>query len=322
MKQKETQNALISYAFRIQKSDFKKCIAPEGLGTCYRETIRAHSIQNRQILDALQRDGHVVMLKVTLDGPSNVRFGFEHIGRNNATTFTGLCNYHDSKIFKPIEESTIDTDDEYHLFLLAYRAATKQTHASINSAYQAELLTKKKKDLGLLPVNELTDEEKQVYLLSISSHKTYLYKVKYDKAFLSHEYDRVCHNVIVIPSSEPKIAVNSLLTPRKKLHNESAIERIALNIFPRDNETIAIFSYLREDKDFIYPHVSEILGSSDQERQYLLSKFILQYCENFVISPSHFEILSENSRNAMIKFYISTITEDRLDFEDERLNLF
>jgi hypothetical protein len=322
MNQEEIQNALINYAFKNQNIDFKKCIAPEGLGTCFKETIRAHSIQNHQILDVLQRDGHVVMLKVTLDGPMSVRVGFEHVGRNKATTFTGLCHYHDSEIFKPIEEHPIDIDDEYHLFLLAYKAVTKQTYASINSAYQAELLTTKKKELGSLSNSKLTDEEKQVYLMSIDSHKTYLYKVEYDKAFLSQEYDKVCHDVIVFPNSSPKIAVNSLFTPRGNVQNESKIERIALNVFPRGNNTTVIFSYLRNDKVFVNPHIKEILGARDHDCRYLLSKFILQYCENFVLSPSHFEKITEDSRRAMIDFFISTITEDRLDFDDERLDLF
>ena len=143
----ENKKSLVNFAFETQNLSFDKCLGPHGLGHCSNKTIRAHSIQNRKILDLLQRNGHVVMLNVQLDSMSGVSVKFDLVGRNRATTFTGLCGSHDQDIFAPIEQNAIDIDDAHHLFLLAYRAVTRQTHATMNSAIQSELLSRKKKKL-------------------------------------------------------------------------------------------------------------------------------------------------------------------------------
>jgi len=322
MRLADIQNSLNYYFFKLQKAGFKKCLAPEGLGLCSKKTIRAHSIQNRQILDIIQRDGHVVMLNARLDLKKGISVNFEFIGRNKATTFTGICSNHDRKIFAPIEENNIDVDNELHLFLLAYRAVFKQTFATCDAAVQQELISRKKREFDLLSKNVLTDEDKLVLNFSLNSYKTYLYKVEFDKIFLNKYFDKICHRIIKFSSTVPTIAVNSLITPRDNLQKKSTIGRIAINIFPTTRYTFVVFSYLKCDEPFVRPYLDDILHAENQYCRYLVSKLVLRNCENFVISPNHFDTINEDSRKAIIGFFISTIIEDRLDHEDKRLSLF
>ena len=47
---------------------------------------------------------------------------FKSEGRNEASTFTGLCKFHDNHIFEPIEKHPLNLGNPEYLFLLSYRA--------------------------------------------------------------------------------------------------------------------------------------------------------------------------------------------------------
>lgn len=146
MNDEGSHNSLKNYIFQLQKMQNLHCLEPEE--TCVQSSIRAHSIQNRQVLELLQQEGHVVMPRLQLDVNSGPKVRFESIGRNKATTFTGLCTQHDAKIFAPIEKNPIDVEDDSHLFLLAYRAVLKETHASMEAALRNQLAFQKKVELS------------------------------------------------------------------------------------------------------------------------------------------------------------------------------
>ena len=95
---------------------------------CDRSAIRAHSIQNARIIDLLAKDGHVIAprMNITKEGPA---VNFELIGRNQASTFTGMCNAHDTEMFSPLESKELNFNDQEQLFLLAHRSATRELHA-------------------------------------------------------------------------------------------------------------------------------------------------------------------------------------------------
>jgi hypothetical protein len=121
---------------------------------CPKKAIRAHSVQNNGVLDALSRSGHVVMprLRTSFDQPP--QFVFREVGRNKATTFTGLCGEHGYALFEPIEAHPIDLGKKNHLFLLAYRAVLKEAHAARKSAIDLQLSYQKGIEKGLFPKDE------------------------------------------------------------------------------------------------------------------------------------------------------------------------
>jgi hypothetical protein len=123
------------------KQKYEICLFP---GTeCSSPAIAAHSVQNNGILDRLAHDGHVISprMEVTFSSqPPN--YAFERIGRNRATTFTGLCSQHDTELFKPIDTAVIDLESTEHLFLLAYRSVLKEAHATRKSVVDTQGLYK------------------------------------------------------------------------------------------------------------------------------------------------------------------------------------
>jgi hypothetical protein len=93
---------LFASFLRIDKSQFSRCL--ESSFQCSERAIRAHSVQNSHVLDQLARDGHVVGLTPSVTLAEGPKIDFALVGRNQATTFTGLCSRHDDLIFAPIEK--------------------------------------------------------------------------------------------------------------------------------------------------------------------------------------------------------------------------
>ncbi|MMZ49033.1 hypothetical protein D1872_107190 [compost metagenome] len=102
------------------KTMFKGCVHKDF--NCNKTTSNAHSIQNNRFLDKIANNNGEVMCidfgKLGLYG--NLKL--QKVGRKKASIFTGFCNYHDSSIFKPIEESEYEINNKEQEFLFAYRA--------------------------------------------------------------------------------------------------------------------------------------------------------------------------------------------------------
>jgi hypothetical protein len=120
------------------------------------------------------------------------------------------------------------------------------------------------------------------------------------------------------------LAVSSLFDPIKSIISLKRLEPkfIVLNVFPQKQDTIILLSYLREHQKALKPHANKIITATGEDQLYLLSKTILRYCENFVISPEHFKGFSQQKIDAIKNFYLATVRQIDLDHDDQNLMLF
>src|SRR2546429_9395551 len=95
------KKTLTAHAFHTWAAPFGRCLAAPG--DCNKSPIRAHSLQRQRELRLLSVDGHVVMLNQRIYADAPPRISFERVRIRKATTFTGLCAYHDNSLFRPIE---------------------------------------------------------------------------------------------------------------------------------------------------------------------------------------------------------------------------
>jgi len=128
-----TKREAINHFFKVHRLSTDHCHEPNEV--CEQKAIRAHSIPNGTVLAALADDGHVVMPQMKLKVPPPADIEFKRVGRNKATTFSGLCSAHDNHIFRPIDDSIPDATDLSHLFLLAYRVPLVRLALIIYSYY-------------------------------------------------------------------------------------------------------------------------------------------------------------------------------------------
>lgn len=311
-------SSLKAFSFEQVRTKFTKCLEPTM--SCPLDAIKAHSIQNAKILDLLQHSGHVVVPRqaMTPHGPS---VELKLVGRNNATTFTGLCSVHDTSIFKPIEVGEVDVTNSEHLFLLAYRAVVKELHTVMEWAYRLQPVYQKRVELGLSPKNEPDDAGWFATERLMASYETWLYKSQYDQALLSRDFSAVSHEVIELAVQSPTIAVNSL-TCDTEIRTDDDVARVALNVFPRQDNVVAVFSYLTKEKQHARAFHDQISQSSGDYQKYLLSRLILRCCENFVLSPAYYDTMSPERKAAIQHFFMTTVLKNDTGVHDPNLFLF
>ncbi|MEN8251285.1 MAG: hypothetical protein ABFS32_20305 [Bacteroidota bacterium] len=98
--------------------------------------------------------------------------------------------------------------------------------------------------------------------------------------------------------------------------------RLTLSLFPANGNVLVAFSFVENVAPYVNTYLDRILSSDGYYQKYLLSKLILQSCENFVISPTYYNALSQDHKDALLKFFVDTIEGNDSDHEDENLYLF
>ncbi|MEG3833162.1 hypothetical protein QUB53_19730 [Microcoleus sp. AT8-B4] len=321
-KDKKVMNELKNLIYTQLSNKYNKCLWPKS--DCTKDCINAHSIQNSQILDKLASNNHVVMAvaRLNLDTGSE-EIEFKKVGRNKATTFTGLCKKHDSELFRPIDMNEFDVSNQQQKFLFAYRSVLRELHTRIKKAIDSqniyqEFVNKKQCD----PKN-MDKPMLDATMAIANAYDLYKYKQIYDNIYNSNSFTKIEHECIRIERNCP-LAVSSLFDPIKSIIWLKIPEPkfIVLNVFPQKKDTIILLSYLGDHQKDLRPYADEIINASGEYQIYLLSKTILRYCENFVISPDHFNLFSQQKIDAIKNFYLATVTQIDIDHNDENLMLF
>ncbi len=88
------------------------------------------------------------------------------------------------------------------------------------------------------------------------------------------------------------------------------------------NKTLVLISYVDDDRENIEKYFHRILTADGYYQKYLISKIVLNHCENIIISPTYFDKWSIEKKQDITKYFISTLYENILDVENEMLFLF
>ncbi|MDX9964097.1 hypothetical protein [Desulfobacter postgatei] len=309
--------------FKQINSKFHRCFWPKE--SCSEEAIRAHSIQNSGVLDLISENNHVIMPQMGLDIEKGPFLKFEEIGRNKATTFTGLCDKHDSELFKPLDTVKFDPGNIEQLFLLSYRSVMRELHAKMKAAVDIQSQYGRGVELGRFNPEIVDQPMKMATMVIAEAYSFYLYKFEYDKIYLSMNFKNIVHNVDYIENISPSIAVSSAFSFIDNMHyleDRQNPKCVCLNIFPDKNGIFIIFSYRKDQEAKLLPYLERFFQAEKFYKLYIVSKLVLMYCENLVLSPKFYNNLSDERKNLIKDFFMQNIWGEKKDSENEALCLF
>ena len=306
------REALIRKAlYKARGSRHELCLYPD-VPACTNKASAAHSIQNNGTLLELIYKGHVYMIETRpMIGETPELPDFEKRGRNQATTFKGLCNPHDSDLFDPIDNNALDLDDPEHVFLLTYRSALKEAHASEHSRKVVALAYADLVRDGVLPPGSRLDaavaakpgEDADALMKE---------KQKLDELYLAGGHGEVSHEVVVLPGRSPSLAVSGFFSADSTNGRERCC---ALNVFPWNGEHLMVFSYRSFNELAVRTAFLNDLGSvKGQHRERLASRLILEHSSNFVVRPSLVEAYTPAQRNAIRNYFWGSTTLQQARF--------
>jgi len=312
---------LLGKAFRIYNWQFGKCLAPAM--QCQNAPIQAHSIQNGRVIDLLEDKGHVIALapRFSQAGP-DIRF--RSIGRNLASAFLGFCGQHDNEIFAPLDKKPFDTADQEQLFLLAYRAVSRELHATMDAVSKIQSMYKVRVDQGI----DFTDDQSPAGVKAVEqmlfSWTTWKYRNKfYDEPLVAREFSVIAHDVLTFQNQTPALAVSSFISLDDMRPGDADFPGVAVNVLPVSGDTtVAIFSYAPSITGKVRTSLDRILTANGDHQNYELSKLIIARMSNFIVSPTHFVAWSKDKVDRLERAAIESVVSGRDPEEHQDLMLF
>ena len=307
--------------FEIHAKSYSRCFGPDP--RCRGKIIKAHSIPNARELEALQEDGHVITVQLRF-GKEGPRIEFRPEGRNEATTFRGLCGDHDNAIFGTFDSEEINVSDERHRFLLAYRAVVREFYMKARKAFS---ITEATRNVDPSDAARFEDTEAVFAWAFEDAWSFFPVKVEYDRIYLRQAFSDLRSRVVELACAPPVFAANSLFGPsedRVDPKDPVASRRcLTVNVLPLVSGTSVVFSWLPAHQGFAERKLSGLLSlNACEARRNWIAKEVLKNCENFAMKPSHFESFRPEKRAAILSFFSDNIVGPGKDSDSLDLDVF
>lgn len=279
----------------------KQCLHPNQ-NECKGKIVKAHAIQNNKILNKIAKDG----LLITLDGVSHYVFqNSDTRGRKIATTFTGFCEYHDKTLFQEIEDNDFIATPK-QLFLLTYRTMAWHYHKKQEQVNAVCIQSQKMLSKGY-DITKSQDFLEYLSQLNLGLDDNNAEKVLFDKALIEEKYESISSYVWELPY-EVNFAV-SMMTELEydikgnkinDLMNDKNVKNIYLNIFPIENKSFCIWSWLNIFDEFYLPFSKQFDDLSITDRENYLNNYLPRWTDSIVISPRIWENWGKQTQEALI----------------------
>ncbi len=290
---------------------------------CQNAPIQAHSIQNGRVIDLLEDKGHVIALapRFSQAGP-DIRF--RSVGRNLASAFPGFCSQHDDEIFAPLDKRPLDTADQEQLFLLAYRAVSRELHATMDMVSKIQSMYVSRVELGI----DSPDDDNPVGRLAVErmlfSWTIWKYRnLSYDKPLLARLFSGIVHDVLTLRNQPPALAVSSFISLNDMRVGDADFTGVAVNVVPVSSDTtLVIFSYARSIAGTVRTSLDRILAGNGDHQKYELSKLIIARMSNFIVSPKHFATWSSEKAQRLERAVIESAASSHDPEEHQDLMMF
>ncbi|MCP4633460.1 MAG: SEC-C domain-containing protein [candidate division Zixibacteria bacterium] len=289
----------------------RMCLHPDASkNKCSEKIIKAHTVQLGSGLRKIAQDGHVYTLRV----PINERIKNESnqleplwIGINDASTFTGFCEFHDDSTFALIEKSKFHLNIQ-NCFLLSYRAMCLEYY---NKLCMLDLIKfNKSLDKGA-PTKVQVNLQSYYTSLEMGYLKSYqdlsIIKAQYDSALIHSNFNHVKYYAILLKNT-PEILSSGCGQPEIDFQGRilqdlsetrKMLDFITFTLLPIEMGGIILFGWLGKK------HASEKLIDSlrfipDNKLPNAIVRYIIGFFENAYINPLWFDSLGKFEKDEFI----------------------
>lgn len=279
----------------------KQCLHPNH-SECDGKIIKAHAIQNNRVLNRIAENGMIV----TLDGTQFHMFQVSDLkGREIATTFTGFCAYPDKTLFQDIEDAPfIGTAKQAFLFTyrtMAWHYQKKQEQTNAARIQYEKMFTQGYDMSG--------SEDFLDYLtgLKLGLEDNEKEKQAFDTVLLSENYDAISYSIWEIPY-EISFAISMMHELEYDiqgnrindlLHNDN-VYSIYLNIFPAENKSYCIWSWLKDNGAVFTKFIEQFLSLEISDRENYLNNNLPRWSDSLVISPRLWDSWGDGIQQALL----------------------
>lgn len=294
---------------------------------CHGPICRAHSVQNKRCLGSIERDGHVYMILPDADRPGSSRFRL--VGRNQATTFTGFCSFHDTKLFSEIDEKPTSITVP-SIAMHSYRAIAKELWNKLNTVkVHGELVRKVKAGqidevctaLGSSP--RTFDRERFLYFMDGTLHgyrasaKRMQWRFNSLRVQIANDDYHLTETAHFEFNSPPVVGASVATTPEYDFFDKRIAaltptgyqSELMVCIVPSAERTIVMAAYHKRDRKVLAPLIQQLEAMPIPNRGIALSKFLIVHGENAAFQPEYVDSLREQERRRIEVAFHESIYE-------------
>lgn len=278
-------------------------------GDCRGDIIRAHSIQNNKILSKLASDGHVYVPDFNQD-----KFGgvdLKKKGRNEATTATCFCKYHDTELFKDIELREYQYEEKQN-FLYAYRAFSKYYYDRIIGLEDT-------RDMFRVAPNMMLalGTAERIKGLEISVEEDEVLKTTFNTALQHERFDEV-QTITITLDYEVGFATAYMSPLSYDLKgnmisdvwsSSGRMRNIYVSIFPENGKTYILISWLKEDSGVMFEELKKQFKEVEKNKETLLrtlNNMVACHSDNIVFSKKLLDRWGEDIKNEFLSQCVSS----------------
>lgn len=311
-------NDLIGKCFTKAQSKQRKCFV-EG---CNDNAINSHLLQKNGTLSLLAENQHIWQTSYNKFPKGN--YTIKQVGVNNALTFKGFCNLHDSQIFKPVESGVIDFDEYKNLLLLSYRALLKEYRDKeiMNDCFRQiqEQIT----DIRIKPPFEAM----------MTANQYMIWDLEYDMACINEDLNTGStafqFEVLTLPQvqiccsacfSLVSIA-DSLKITESGYSKTEPIPAVILNLIPDNNETKLILGYNKISEKHLMEPISEFRNLDEGALLKKVSDFIIRSVEIWGCSNTFYHQQIYPRKEKLISLLNHFVLQGQFSKEKIDFNLF
>ncbi|MFT7036987.1 MAG: hypothetical protein ACJA2S_005529 [Cyclobacteriaceae bacterium] len=200
---------------------------------------------------------------------------FRLVGRNEASTFLGLCEEHDRELFEPIDKSQLNANNNQQLFLSAYRSLLKEYHVTFEGFIRIHQGYQKLVDSGYEPGTDIKKEAP--YIDSMTKlYELAEYKNNFDESLINEEDDFLEHEAFIVTHREPSVSCSQLFSA-DSIEFRDDVLRVILNVIPITNtQTIVVFSTTSEEANLGKLYWDRCFSGDEHYQKYEVSKMIIR----------------------------------------------
>ncbi len=318
---------------RKKGGSWQKCLHPEAGSKCDK-VVRAHSVQRQGGLSRIAREGHVYQLEhrfpKILQNKGTPSLGL--VGIKEATTFTGMCGFHDNETFMPIESGAVSFTPE-QCFLFAYRSLCKEVYAKQAIRGNTELfreLDKGQPKEVQAAIQRIATWRNTGYAEGVAELETV--KSEYDRILLeSNGYVDLRYYAVELDRT-PEIMCSGFGSPEtdfdgnriQHLADLEPIQNISFSLISNvehvsnEDAGAGVFAWLGE-QPAMECLMRSFHGIPDAEKPAALVRYVFGGHENFAISPEWYDARTAEEQQAIKQRILSGASWEypQHDFTDD-----
>jgi len=291
-----------------------KCLCP----TCKNPAIRSHAVQKNGWLSSISENGHVmgvprqIAANLYQSSPDNPPVSkIERIGLNEASTFWGYCNSHDTQLFDCIERQPLCKNNTAQAMALHLRAMSFERVAKRSQLEIYRCLSESHRDpiMREFLKNEVCIRE-QMFDADLR-YRWNLFWSDNNVAQFSREFS---FRWVVIPKNigvasvamiPPMSAVmeDRYMTAHKHEDGTYDVGRpsFSLSVIPDGQDTHVVMCWHNDDGDYIAAWRNELCSGDSPRMSQFLNRCIFEKSEDYYLRPSFWCSLTNEVREDVIR---------------------